>query len=163
MSMLSKVWDYYRQQGLRSLLWRIHRRRRFVILTTDLADVSEPPTYDDVEFRLAGLEDISALSDLLSESWGARRQEDIRRRLVAGDMAIVGFMRNTRQMGCVTWLSRDDRLFHTHLGSMPPDTDVCSRKLYVPERFRRRGLMPRGATHVVSTLFLRCLTTCDRR
>ena len=147
MSRLSTVWNYYHQYGLRALIWRIHRRRKFVILTRYLTDVSEPPMYDDMVFRLAGPADVAALGDLLSTSWGVRREEDIRQRLSSGDLAIVAIDRNTGQIGCVTWVSRNDPLFHTHFGATPQETEACSRKLYVSEPFRRRGLAARAILH----------------
>ena len=145
--MLSKAWYYYCQYGLRALIWRIYRRRRFVIFIKDHADAAEPATHDDVTFHLAGPADVAVLSDFLSASREASPEEEIRRRLSSGDLAIVGILRDTGRIGCVNWISRDDRLFHTQFGATPPNAEACSRKIYVPEHFRRRHLAARGVLY----------------
>jgi RimJ/RimL family protein N-acetyltransferase len=140
MGLIAKLCAYYREYGVVSLIRRIHRRRRFFVYVQETEASPSPPSNPDVLFRVAEREDVATLVAAL-EHWGDEREARIRELMDAGDFAIVGLdpLDPSRAM-CVTWLSRRDRFFRMLHGAQPGQDEICSRKLWVPPEYRRRGL-----------------------
>ena len=147
--LLAKAWAYYREYGLRALRHRIHRRRRFDIYRKELA--APPPAAGgaDLDFRLAGPDDLDMLCDVLADYWGPDRREEIARRLERGDRAVLGFeAAEPGDLVYVSWLSRDDRLFEAVFGGRLGEEHACSRRIWVPPAHRGRGVAGRGLAEV---------------
>lgn len=144
---IGKTWAYYRQYGLRSLVHRIHRRRRFVIYTKCIAAVERPKEYPDVEFRVAGPDDVPLLSALDGGSEEVLGLPSSEERLASGDLALIGAVPDDcNEVMYVSWVCRNDPLFRLLFGDGADwnRADRCSRRMWVPERYRRQGLARRG-------------------
>ena len=144
MSLIRKALSYYREHGLKELIYRIHRRRRFIIYVKEIQSPRAPSAYPDVVFAEAGLDDAAPMAKTL-EYWGHGREALVKDLLADGDVATIGFSPQDRsEVMYVSWLSTRDTLFDTLFGEEADAEDACSRRVWVPEAYRRRGLARRG-------------------
>ena len=145
MSLIGKAWSYYRENGLVELTHRIHRRRRFSVYVKDVTRSVAPPADDqDITFRVAAAGQEGLVAQGLTH-WGDRGEQAIGNLMRQGDLAVVGVTTaQPPKVAFVSWLSRRDGLLLTLHGQDPPPGEVCSRRIWVPEPFRRHGYARRG-------------------
>lgn len=143
--LIAKAWAYYREYGPRDFIYRIHRRRKFIVYIKRLERVPRVHFADDIQFRIADQQDIPRLCQLLKGYWGTDPREEIRARLDQGDTAIVGFFPSDEsQFVFASWLSHNDWLYHTLFGTEAGSRHLCSRRIWVPPAFRGQGIATRG-------------------
>lgn len=153
MRLILKAWSYYREYGLVDFIRRIHRRRKFIVYVKAV-ERSEPLCkFPDVFFRVARPEDASLLVSR-SDSSDSDAHEAARESFLAGDMAVIGLCpEDHSRLVYRSWLSSRGRMFNALLGRRPDSSEVCSKRVWVPEPYRRRGLAERGlkfAEHVAA-------------
>lgn len=140
---IAKAWRYYREHGFRDFVYRIQRRLEYVVY------VKRPQLRDagaecaGVRFRVATEADAPLLAGIVPH-WGVDREQLIRRKLAAGEMAIVGIHTAGGRGAYLSWLAASDPLMDTVLSLEPPKGDVCSRQIFVPEELRGRGVARAG-------------------
>ncbi len=62
----------------------------------------------------------------------------------AGDIAIVGLDAvNEKEMMSICWISSRDDLLRAFLGEKPSLQGCCAKRLYVHEKYRRKGIATR--------------------
>ena len=150
--LVPKAWRYCREYGLRKTLYRLHRRRRFVIYAKNLTRGEPISEYPDVYFRVANEADLPLLLKSAGACWHPAIDGDMGDRLRSNDLAVLGVSAaNPDEVLYASWVSSHDWLFdilHTDRTDRPRPDEECSRRIWVPTEHRRRGLAHRGLNYV---------------
>ena len=157
--MFQKIISYYREYGLKKFFLRcfkptlrlgrsIWTRKWYDVFMKHVERLPEPLDYADVKFLPVAESMIENLAKQLTDRYGIEAVDIISKQLESGDIAIVGFdRRNSLDMMFITWISKHDKLLKLFLGREPSNFESCSRRLYVPKKYRRRGIAERGLAY----------------
>ncbi|MGB2753735.1 MAG: GNAT family N-acetyltransferase [Phycisphaerae bacterium] len=148
LTLLAKAWRLLAQEGpaavlrrVRSLAWR---RWEYVVFRKVLGEEVAGALQVDVEFRVAGPEDIPWISRQIDHLTDAQAERLLKEQFQGRDITVVGVSAGAEPgLMFSAWLSHDG-LDLRALGDRVGPDDVSIRRVEVPERCRRRGLATRG-------------------
>lgn len=148
MSILSKIINYWREQGFCALLHRVRQAiwhtEEYVILQKRVMNGVVDAQCDGVVFRVVDL----AEADWLTQNWpaqflyvGPNVHSAVTRRLEAGEIAVVGVdSADAEKLVCMIWLGFRDPAMLTVCGPEPAPERGCMKNLWTSPEYRRRGL-----------------------
>lgn len=153
--MLLKMKSYYKEFGAKKFLRRclqparrlgriLWQRKKYYVFYHQVSRSSLPPLYDDIRFKQVDEAMIDTIAAQLVDHYGQNAARTICNQIKAGDFAIVGLDPvNEKDIMCICWISSRDELLLAFLGEKPSLQGSCDRRLYVPEKYRRKGIAAR--------------------
>jgi RimJ/RimL family protein N-acetyltransferase len=154
MHVIRKAWAYYHEFGPREFIRRIQHRKVFSVFTKKLADHQVQHVFDDVEFRVASTADIPLLNENTLRWEVVKGRSGAADRMEAGDIAILGVSTSNRSnVLYISWVTRDDQLFRICADPSKLATQACSRRIWVPDQYRRMRLAERGLSVAENAAF----------
>ncbi len=156
--MLRKVIIFYRLYGFAALIKRFLRplrrigrnlfyRKSFYVYYWDTGCISPPASYDDIEFIEVDRTMIGMIAPQLADHYGRNAEQAIGDRIDSGDIAVAGFgpvLGAFRELMFFCWISPHDELLIAFIKRVCYPGSYCIKRLFVPEKFRRRSIAVRG-------------------
>ena len=156
MEICTKIKRYYQENGRQQFILRCLRpfrrlkrstwtTREYYIFKNDISETPPPHQYDDVEFKQMTKDMIGEIVPQLISQYGRETEDVIRNWITRGDISIVGLDPSTnKKMMCICWVSTQDELLKVFRGKSLKKIEICARRIYVPNEYRRKELASRG-------------------